>query len=138
MYLKWFDNKPVILASTIHDANPTDVCKRWSKKEKAYINVVRPNVIKTYNSAMGGVDMLDTMISYYRISARTRRWAVRLIFHMIDFAAAASLIERRRMDAAEGTLRLDRFDFLDLRIDLAYHLLSKETVQVMIRGTFGK
>lgn len=132
MYLKWFDNKPVILASTIHDANPTDVCKRWSKKEKAYINVVRPNVIKTYNSAMGGVDMLDRMISYYRISARTRKWAVRLIFHMIDFAAAASCIERRRMDAAEGTLRLDRFDFLDLRIDLAYHLLSKETVQVMI------
>lgn len=127
--IKWFDNKPVILASTIHDANPTDVCKRWSKKEKSYINVVRPNVIKTYHSAMGDVDMLDRMISYYRISARTRKWAMRLIFHMIDFAAAASCIERRRMDAAEGTQRRDRFDFLDLRIDLAYHLLSKETVQ---------
>lgn len=94
--IKWFHNKPVILASTIHDANPTGVCKRWSKKEKAYTNVVLPNVIKTYNSAMGGVDMLDRMISYYRICARTRKWTVRLIFHMIDFAVATSWIERRR------------------------------------------
>lgn len=70
------------------------------------------------------------MISYYRISARTRKWAVRLIFNLIDFAAAASWIERRRVDVAEGTPRRDRFDFLDLRVDLAYHLMNNENNQV--------
>lgn len=49
--------------------------------------------------------------------------------HMIDFAAAASWIERRRNDAAEGTPKRDRFDFLDLKVDLAHHLLSKKEVQ---------
>lgn len=127
--MKWFDSKPVVLCSSVHGSNPTDVCKRWSKIEKAYVNVVRPNVIKKYNAAMGGVDLLDRMISYYRINARTRKWTVRLIFHLIDFVAAASWIEIRRVDVAEGTPRRDRFDLLDLKVDLAHHLLSTQEAE---------
>lgn len=70
--LKWFDNKPVILSSNIHGSDPTDMCRRWCKKERMYIDVSRPNIIKKYNIAMGGVDLLDRIISYYRIDARTK------------------------------------------------------------------
>lgn len=122
--VKWFDNKPVLLISSVDGTVPADVCRRWCKKSKQYVEVRRPYIVKVYNESMGGVDMLDRMISYYRISARTKKWTVRLLFHLIDFAAAAGWLERRRADEAERTPKKDRFDYLDFRADLAYQLLN--------------
>lgn len=68
--------------------------------------------------------MLDRMISFYRISARTKKWPVTDMFHIIDFVVAAGWLERRRKDNVEGTARKDRFDYLDFRSDLAYKLLN--------------
>lgn len=56
---------------------------------------------------MGGIDFLDRMISYYRISVRTRKWTVRVIMHMFDFAISASWIEYRRNQRLLGTKRKD-------------------------------
>ncbi|XP_054259872.1 piggyBac transposable element-derived protein 3-like [Macrosteles quadrilineatus] len=125
--VKWFDNKPVLLTSSIHGCEPKDVCRRWCKKEKRYVQVERPYIIKKYNECMGGVDLLDRMISYYRIAARTKKWTTRLISHLIDFSLAAGWIERRRADQQAGTPRRDRFDFFDFRFDVAQHLLASET-----------
>lgn len=87
--VKWFDNKPVILTSSIHGKDPVDKCRRWSKQQKIYVEVNRPSIVSEYNDSMGGVDLLDRIILYYRINARTRKWTVRLIFHMVDFAVAS-------------------------------------------------
>lgn len=72
--VQWFDNKEVLVASNEFGAVPQDTCKRWSKKDKAYIDVQRPALIKQYNEKMGGVDLSDKIISFYRICARTKKW----------------------------------------------------------------
>lgn len=42
--VKWYDNKLVILISSVYGAEPRDHCKRWSKDEKRFIQIDRPIV----------------------------------------------------------------------------------------------
>lgn len=84
--VKWQDNKPVILASNFVGIGKCDIAKRWDKVKKTYVQISRPEIIKEYNSAMGGVDKTDFLISLYRTKMRTRKWTVRMIFHAVDMA----------------------------------------------------
>ncbi|KAH9372612.1 hypothetical protein HPB48_013551 [Haemaphysalis longicornis] len=61
------------MLSSIHAQEPEDTCRRWSCKENKYIDVPRPYIIAMYNFNMGGVDLADRMISYYRIKAPNKQ-----------------------------------------------------------------
>ena len=67
-----------------------------SVKDGLRIQVKRPYVVAKYNDCMGGIDLIDRMISYYRIRARSKKWTVRVIFHFFDLAMANSWIFYRR------------------------------------------
>ena len=83
---KWMDNKPVYVVSTAHSTVPLDSISRWSKKEHKIVEACRPDAVKQYNASMGGVDLVNRMVSNYRISARTCKWPVRVILHFLDCA----------------------------------------------------
>ncbi|KAJ8939889.1 hypothetical protein NQ318_023229 [Aromia moschata] len=72
--IQWYDLKPVLLASTNLQEHPVGECKRWSKQDKKFIQVRRPDMVTKYNESMGGIDLVDRMIAYYRINARTNKW----------------------------------------------------------------
>ena len=88
----WQDNKPVYMASTEHGSNPEDLVKRYSRKERRYIDVKRPEVIRAYNQNMGGVDLNDRMVAHYRSGARTSKWTVKTMLHFLDLAAVNAWI----------------------------------------------
>lgn len=127
--IQWLDNKPVVVISNCLGGQPEDMVRRWCKTTKQYVNVKRPNVIAEYNKKMGGVDFLDRMIAYYRIAAKTRRWTVRVMFHFIDFALAASWFERRRIDALDRTPKRDSLDFLDWKVEVSDALVHHKTFE---------
>ncbi|KAM4590851.1 piggyBac transposable element-derived protein 3-like isoform 1-T2 [Odontesthes bonariensis] len=119
--VKWYDNKPVMMLSTVYAEQPEDKCRQWSKKDKKYVTVTRPSVVREYNTNMGGVDM----ISYYRMSVRTKKWTLRMLMHFTDLALANSWILYRKDRKESGTPRKATMQFLEFRMVVAQVFLSK-------------
>ncbi|KAJ8387597.1 hypothetical protein AAFF_G00152930 [Aldrovandia affinis] len=91
--VKWFDNRPVLLASYFVGVGDTDEVVRWDKKEKVYVTINRPAVVKKYNESMGGVDLFDQLIALYRTEIRSRKWSLRMITHCFDLTVVNSWLE---------------------------------------------
>ncbi|XP_064097533.1 piggyBac transposable element-derived protein 4-like [Macrobrachium nipponense] len=114
---QWHDKKVVLMASTIHSTEPQDECKRWSKKENKHIKVNRPAAVREYNVAMGGVDVHDQILSYYRSSSKTNKWTVRCILHFLDVATSNAWMEYK---VSCGELK----KYLDFKMSLAIQLID--------------
>lgn len=82
--LIWKDNKYVTLLSSFAGKNPVSSIKRFDRKQKKYIEVECPYVITEYNRHMGGVDLLDSLMGRYKISLKSRKWYMRLFYHLTD------------------------------------------------------
>lgn len=101
----WKDNKSVRLASTYVGIKPFNrlnpdrqqaKATRYDRKKKLFIEVDCPQIIREYNSHMGGVDLMDGLMGRYHIRAKTRNAMVRLFYHFIDMAAVNAYILYRR------------------------------------------
>ncbi len=122
--VKWQDNKCVNLASNFVGIGDTDTAKRWDKKQKKYVEVSRPEIIARYNNGMGGVDLLDQLISYYRVFIRSKKWALRIIFHFVDFAVCSSWLEYRKDQRKANVHKKHIKDLLKFRMELTYSLIK--------------
>ena len=116
--------KLVLLASTALQIEPQDECRRWSKKDSRYITVKRPNIVREYNAYMGGIDLIDKMISYYRMNIRTNKWTVKTIIHLFDLGIANAWIQYRDDRRALGDRPKSILKFLDFKISVANLLLD--------------
>lgn len=102
----WKDNKCVRLASTyvgvkpFLKANPSkqpSKVARYDRKEKKFVDVDCPQIIREYNSHMGGVDLMDGLMGRYKIGLKSRDIMMRLFYHMIDMAAVNAYVLHRRI-----------------------------------------
>ena len=53
------------------------------KKASKCVNVSCPLIVTTYNQFMGGVDLLDGFLSFYRIHIRSKKLYHKLIYHFL-------------------------------------------------------
>lgn len=68
--IKWYDNRGVALATTFDSAQPMSHVTRFDRTSASRVEVPCPRAVLTYNKFMGGVDLLDGLVSYYRIKIR--------------------------------------------------------------------
>lgn len=117
--VKWKDNKSVLMASNCTGAENTDFVKRWDKQNKSYIDVSAPRVISNYNRHMGGVDVLDQMMEYYRAFLKTKKWTLKVIIHFLDLAVANACRQYKINCEADKWPRKKVSDLLEFRMDVA-------------------
>ena len=111
-----------------------DKVKRWSKKDKAYIDVDHLEIIKYYNDFMGGVDLMDRLISYYSMTFRTKRWPTRVMFHLLSMSVVNSWIEYRERELKKRVSRKLVMDLLSFREELTDSLCKSEVSPARFRG----
>lgn len=119
---KWKDNKAVYLASTCSGKIPETSVSRWDKTSRSYKDVQCPNVVQMYNGKMGGVDLLDQSMEYYRTFFRTRKWTVKVILHFFDLAIVNSWQEYRRDCEANGIPKNRVKKLLAFRMEVGEYL----------------
>lgn len=117
--VQWKDKKTVSLASNFHSIAPINQCKRFSTTQKKHILVPQPNIVKCYNSGMGGVDLLDEMINTYRISIITKKWYWCIFTWILDLISVNAWFLFRRNNA-------EYMPYLKFKRSITLSLLSEK------------
>lgn len=132
--VKWMDNRGVTLVSTFVGAQPLTMAKRYDKTTKREIDVPCPTTVTTYNKFMGGVDLLDGLVSYYRIDIRSRKYYMKLVYHFIDMAVVNSWLLYRRDCKDHGFAKKDVDDLLSFRTQVFEALCYQSKESLKRRG----
>ena len=74
MLVAWRDNKVVIVATNYLLLNPVSSTKRSSKAEEKHQEIPIPNSFEEYNANMGGFDLFDQFVSFYRVRICSKNW----------------------------------------------------------------
>ena len=69
---------------------------RWDRKTP-----LQSNAVKMYNSHMGGVDQLNSLLGYYRMFFRSRKLYLRFVFIFLTSLNNAYLLYIRDFEASE-------------------------------------
>lgn len=123
----WKDNKAILMGSTTSGGEPVTNVKRWAKKEKKYVDVSCPSVVKKYNSNMGGVDVLDQMMEYYKSWIRTKKWPLKVILHFFDLSIVNSWFEYKLACQLQKVKNKDQLGLLAFRLCISEFLIAGPT-----------
>ena len=131
MKVGWKDNKAVYLASNQHGPEPVGQCGRFSKASRGKVQVPCPNLVKTYNQGMGGVDQMDSSVALYRVGWRKRKWWWPMFSWSLDVQAVNAWRLRQLMTGHKDS-------FLKFLRELVVGLLTEHgTKPAAARSTSG-
>ena len=71
--IRWFDNRPLTILTMYEAVQLSTNVNRWDRKNKVEIQVSCPTVVVTYYKSMGSKDLLDGLLSYYRIPLKSKK-----------------------------------------------------------------
>lgn len=115
---EWY-NRNVIIGSKTHSVSSIGFCRRYDRKNRNFIEVPKPSLVKVYNPSMGGVDRADQGLSFYRNDLRSKKWYKKVIFHVLHLAVVNSWILYRAVK--ESPMQLAEF-----KLQVAIGLMNAE------------
>lgn len=127
----WMDNEPINLISSCFGVQPIDEVKRWSVSDKTYKSIPRPLVVREYNCYMGGIDLNDFLVAIYRTQPGTKKYYMRIFYHLLDVSVVNAWLLYRRHMKQTGQ---DHMTLLNFRIDVANSLIQYGKKIVRRRG----
>ena len=95
--------------------------------------------MKAYNKRMGGVDLADMLIALFQISVKTKRWYIRVFWHLLDIAEVNGWILYKRHRMQQSIPQKDKKKLLNVSCELTGSLRkANNTVASSWRGRLTK
>lgn len=132
--VKWADTKCVTLASSYICHSPVVQVKRYDKEEKKKVDVDCPQIIKQYNTHMGGVDLADMLIALYKTPYKSKRWYLGIFSQLIDIGVNNAWLLYRRDTQALGNTKHENLK--TFRLHLALSLIKANSVTKVRKSDF--
>lgn len=100
--VKWFDKRPVTLLSSFAAAELLGEVSHSDKTKKEAVQVPCPSIV-LLSKFMGGVDLLDLLITLYRTTVRSKKYYMHLFCHFLDMALVTAWLLYIRDSTSLGT-----------------------------------
>ena len=97
------------IASNYVGVDPKGTVRRWSKAERKFVNITCPQLVKAYNTIMGGTDQMDQNVNNLRISIRGKKFYMVIITWLIDVAVNNAWSIYRKMGNDCSQLKFKRY-----------------------------
>ncbi|KAL3187662.1 hypothetical protein MRX96_024701 [Rhipicephalus microplus] len=123
--VKWYDSRGVNITSTFGSAEPLGSCQRYDRKKKERCEIQQPAIVKTYNTFMGGVDLLYGLMAYYRFFLKSKKFYLRFFFHFVHMSVVNSWLLYRRDRDALAIAKKEQLDLLAFKASLASCLFNE-------------
>ena len=94
--VKWYDIRAVQLASSCCGVQTLSSVERWDRSKKQRVSINCPAIVDMYNNSIGNVDAVDALISYYRIHSKSKKYYLRIFFHLMDLCVVNAWLLYRR------------------------------------------
>ena len=105
------------IASNRYTHLPVQSVRRYVTKSQSYEQVSQPNLINLYKG-MGGVDVLDRLLSSYRPTLRGKKWWWSLFLNAVNITIVAAWRVHTQVHSAHS------ISYLDFRREIALCLLK--------------
>lgn len=79
---------------------------------------------------MGGVDLMDSFLGRYRVHMKTRKWYLRIFYHLLDITIINAWVLYLKVNKQKGVNPKSLMDLGEFRSDLAETLTKYGTHRV--------
>ena len=90
MMVRWSDNNLVTCASNFDSVSPVKKVQRRMKGKSEKVSITQPLLIVNYVKGMGGVDLMDRLLSAYRPRIKGKKWWWNLFVNALNIAVNAA------------------------------------------------
>lgn len=129
--VQWLDGSVVTMTSTAHSIFPLGSINRYDRKLKKAIVIDYPNIIKNYNKNMGGVDLFDMLMAFYKMDHKSKKWYTRIFYWALNLCLINGwLVYKRQCKIQNNKNTLNLLDFcLSVSNTLIYSQINHNVIQ---------